>query len=213
MKTVLAVVGGLVLFGVAALATIGWLVSKGVISDPSQEAQATASAPSDKPKRTPASGEVLLGKGDDPLGEGHVGCTYYYKNVSLMTVNDDQGVRVFWGRLRVWLKAYCPSGATIPPSSGKWAVRDGKNVWDVGGLPFDVREARIWVNCNNQRVWAEFRRYAANGKTVSEYPAPSDVEGPSLENSQPGTIIESDSVLAPFTEKYCPAVENGRPAK
>lgn len=204
------------------LATAGWLISKGVIADPSQQTQAKAAetsapsgaetgAPSDKPKRAP--GEVLLGKGDDPLGEGHVGCTYYYRNVSLMTVNDDQGVRVFFGRLRVWLKAYCPSGATVPSSSGKWAVRNGKNVWDVGGLPFDVREARLWVNCNNQRVWTEFRRYAADGKTVSEYPAPSNLEGASLEETQPGTIIESDSVLAPFTEKYCPAVENGTPAR
>lgn len=220
MKTVLAVVGGLVLLGLGGLYAFGWAVQKGWISDPTQKSTQGSGGKSSSQTSTPVSEGVFLGQGDDPVDNpGLTGCTYSYNDVERMFVKDNQGARSYSGQLRVWLKADCPSGAALKVGGGRpgqW----GSGTWVGDTANFHVREARLWVDCNNERVWTEFERYTEGGKTVHEAQPTTTLlgdstvlEGQALENDRPGKIIPPNSLLTPFTDKYCPSAQSGKPVK
>jgi hypothetical protein len=197
MKTVLSIVGVLALLGFAGLFGLGFALQKGWIADAAAPPQ---NAPSQK--STPVSSGVRLAGGKDPLDEAGVGCNYSYDKVT-KTYKITEGEPFYTGHLRFWLTTDCPNGAN---------VRFGPR--------WTLRESRLWVNCNNQRVWIEFTRYVKEGETLPEYQpmktflgSTTAMEGNDLEDESPGEIIAPHSVLSPFTDKFCPMVQSGKSAK
>lgn len=229
MKTTLAALNGIAGLTLAALLTNA--CTREVKSDAASQRAATEGNPVAQSSNPPTGGSaasqelisaakpISLGRGDDPLNDGEPGaCTHSYdpRKVKELYVLDANGNRVNNGRIQFWLRTDCPSGATVtvgPPSGGPGAF--------VANVEhFNLREARLRVNCNTERFWVEFAQYTQDGRTVfTHQPRHGDdgdaraLEGSALERLEEGKIITPNSVLAPFTARYCPEVQEGTPVK
>jgi hypothetical protein len=119
-----------------------------------------------------------------------------------MIETNDQGDRVYSGQLRLWLRTECPREETFKTAAPCPACAE-----DPFHRSFNVRETRLWVNCDKEKFWIEFEQLSKNGEVVNQHEAPDQEKA--LEAAGGGTIILPNSLLARVTDKYCRAAQSG----